>query len=166
MAEEEKKENVPAEVKPEEKKEEAEKEEPKKENGFSRWWKDTKKKVNDSVLEDHIKSAYEDTHHAFGVYAYGEGFFNEEDVYGEIIDGSLVYFGSEAVKPDSVIIDTKDNTAYYAKESTPIEVQSTYETVVYTRQGTKLALDKNVQEVKVIKAGQRYFIYKGSDAKK
>lgn len=117
------------------------------------------------MLESHIASAYQDAHHAFGVYGKGDGIFGGSNVYGEIVSGSLVYFGTDEIKPYSVIIDSKDNKAYYALKSEKIDVVAKYDGTEYTRPGTKIKLDAKVEEVNVVKADKRFFIYKGEEKK-
>jgi hypothetical protein len=160
-----------SEEKKDEKKEtvEAEKVDDKKEekpNAFKKWWSSTKKSVNDSILESKIESAYKEAHHRYDVYTFGSSLFNSSSVYGDIADGSLIYWGEDKIASDSVIVDTKDNKAYYAKDSSTVTVSSTVDKDVYERKGTKIALDANVKEVKVIKANDRYFLYQGKDEKK
>ena len=139
----------------------------KKESGFSKWWKGTKAKMDSDMLESHIQNAYGTAHRTFDVYNFDGGIFNGSSVTGEIVDGFLIYWGSDAIKEFAVVVDRKDNKAYYAGKSEPIDVKATYEETEYTRKGTKTALDPNVQEVKVIKADKRYFLYQGkADEKK
>jgi hypothetical protein len=148
------------------KKEEAKTDE-KKESGFSKWWKGTKAKVDSDMLEGHIQNAYQSAHGSFDVYAFEGGLFNGGSVSGEIVDGALIYWGTDTIKEYSVIIDKKDNKAYYALNSEPVDVKASYEGTEYVRKGTKIALDPNVEEVKVVKADKRYFLYKGKvDSKK
>lgn len=139
----------------------------KKESGFSKWWKGTKAKMDADMLESHIQNSYSAAHRSFDVYNFEGGIFNGSSVSGEIVDGSLLYWGNDAIKEYAVVVDRKDNKAYYAGKSFPIDVKATYEGTEYTRKGTKTALDPNVQEVKVIKADKRYFLYQGkADEKK
>lgn len=146
--------------KKDETKQEGKKEE-KKEGGFKKWWNSTKKSIDDSVLEGNLTNAYNDAHHRFDVYPYGAGLFSTFGVYGEIVDGKLTYLGDSAVEKDSVVVDSKDNKAYYAKEETKTDVAITYQGTDYKRPGYVLTLDPSVEEVKVIKADKRYFLYKG-----
>lgn len=141
---------------------EEEKKPEKKENAFSRFWKKTKQSVNDAVLESKIRSAYEKAHASFEIYAKDELFTNR--VSGEIADGVLTVFGSVDVKPYSVVIaDDKEETAYYAVSTSETTVKSMVEGEEYERAGTAIVLDPNVEEVRVVKAGKRYFIYKGEE---
>ena len=154
--------NKPAEGKAEGEK----KEETKKDSGFSKRWKGTKAKVDADVLENHIQSAYASAHRQFDVYNHDGGLFNGESAVGEIVDGSLIYWGEKAIGEYAVVIDSKDNKAYYTLKSEPIDLQVKYDGTDYTRKGTKTALDANVEEVDVVKAGKRFFLYKGPKAEK
>jgi hypothetical protein len=146
---------------------EAVKDDKKQESGISKWWKGTKAKVNADLLESRIENAYTNAHQSFDVYDYGSALFNGGSVNGEIVDGALLYWGTQAIKEYAVVVDKKDNKAYYALTSEPIDVKANYEGVEYTRKGTKTMLDPKVVEVKVVKADKRYFLYQGkADEKK
>lgn len=134
---------------------------PKQESGFGKWMHETKAKVNASILEGHIENSYRYAHKTYEVYSYGQGLFGGFPVYGEISDGALVYFGSEEIKEYSVILDDKTGKAYYAGKSEKIEVETEYDHQHYSRPGVRVTLDEHVEEVPVIKADQRYFLYKG-----
>jgi hypothetical protein len=139
----------------------------KKESGFSKWWKGTKAKMDSDMLESHIQSAYATSHGTLDVYNYNAGLFNGYSVNGEIVDGSLIYWGKDPIKEFAVVVDRKDNKAYYAGLSEPVEIKVTYEGTEYTRKGLKAKLDENVKEVHVVKADKRYFLYQGkTDEKK
>jgi len=146
----------------EEKKEVEEKSVEKKEG----WWARQKKKMADNNLESSIRRAYEQAHHRFDAYPYDGGLFSTVELYGDIEEGALVCFGEKEIKPFSVIIDKKDNKAYYAGTSSKVTVKSTFESTEYERPGTRVELDPNVDEVLVIKADKRYFIYKGAEEEK
>jgi hypothetical protein len=151
------------EVKSEEKKEEA-KDEEKKPSGFSKWWKGTKDSINSNILEDHIKNAYREAHHEVRVFNYGEtSIFAGMSEYGAVKDNIFTYFGTDELKPYSVIVDSLDNKAYYVLKSEKTTVKAVYDGQEYTRDGTKVTLDDKVEEVKVVKADKRYFLYKGDE---
>ena len=144
----------------EETKTEAGEEAPKKDNAFKRFWNKTKKSVSDAVLESKIRSAYEKAHKSYTAYTKNELL----PVYlsGEIENGVLTVFGYQDIKPYAVIIANDDgDKAYYVTGTEKTSVSSIVEGVTYERTGTVIALDENVEEVNVVKAGKRYFIYKG-----
>ena len=144
----------------EETKTEAGEEAPKKDNAFKRFWNKTKKSVSDAVLESKIRSAYEKAHKSYTAYAKNE--LLPMYLAGEINDGILTVFGYQDVKPYSVIIaNDEGDKAYYVVGTEKTSVSSTVEGVTYERPGTVITLDENVEEVNVVKAGKRYFIYKG-----
>ena len=157
MNEKEKKEAIDAEVV--EEGESTEKKE-KKENGFSKFFNKAKSSINSSILESKIESAYNTANIAFTIY-------EKDSTFGQACHGSylndnqLVVFGEKEIKKYSVIISSKDNKAYYVLSTEEGKVTSVVEGVEYERKGTIINLDSNVEEVNVIKAGKRYFIYKG-----
>ena len=139
-------------------------EEKKEEGKFGKWWKGVKKSASDAMLEAHIESACNKANHSYSIYLFGKGVFgSSKTVYGDIKDGTLIAFGKidEDIKPFSIVIDSKDNKAYNLVSIEKTETITNYEGTDYTRPGMKISLDSNVEEVKVIKAGDRYFLYKG-----
>jgi hypothetical protein len=156
MNDQEKKEAIDAEVV-----EEGEKKE-KKENGFSKFFNKAKASVNNAILEGKIENAYNDKNLPFTIYS-------KDSTLGLSVHGNylnddkteMIIFGEKEVKKNSVVINTKDNSAYYVVDTKEGKVTSTVEGVEYERKGTVICLNKDVEEVNVIKAGKRYFIYKG-----
>ena len=74
----------------------------KKDNAFKRFWNKTKQSVNDAVLENKIRSAYEKAHKSYTIYTKNE--LIPTNVCGEVTDGILTVFGEEEVKPYAVVI--------------------------------------------------------------
>ena len=136
--------------------------EEKKENAFKRFWNKTKQSVNEAVLESKIRSAYEKAHKSYTVYTKNE--LLPKNYAGEIKDGVLTVFGEEQIKPYAVVIaNDEEEKAFYAVSTEATAVTVAVEGVNYERPATAVTLDENVEEVNVVKAGKRYFIYKGSD---
>ena len=133
----------------------------KKDNAFKRFWQKTKQSVNDAVLESKIRSAYEKAHKSYTVYTKNE--LLPKSLSGEITDGILTVFGEEEIKPYAVVIEDEGDKAYYAVATEATTITAAVEGVSYERPGTAVTLDENVEEVNVVKAGKRYFIYKGPD---
>ena len=157
MNEKEKKEAIDAEVV--EDGEKSEKKE-KKENGFSKFFNKAKASVNNAVLESKIESSYNNANIAFTCYEKDTTF--GQSLHGNFInDSQLLVFGEKEIKKYSVIINSKDNKAYYVTSTEEGKVTSIVVGVEFERKGTIINLDSNVEEVNVIKAGKRYFIYKG-----
>ncbi len=74
---------------------------------------------------------------------------------------TLDLFTKQEIKPFSVVISKKDKKAYYVTSISKLEIKIQVEGVEYTRQGTRVILKDDLEEVDVIKADGRYFIYKG-----
>lgn len=140
---------------------EAETEVKENDNAFKRFWKKTKQSVNDAVLENKIESNYNKEHKAFTLYMYNETF--SKSIHGEIMNDTLVFFGEIPVKPYSVVVNDITKEAYYVIDCHTTTVKSIVDAVEYERVGTILTIDKNVCEVKVIKAGKKYYLYKGNE---
>jgi len=132
--------------------------EEKKGNIFSNTFNKAKKKVGDSMLEMNIASSFEKNNKQFTIYVKDE--LLSHTVYGYAEKNSVIYFGKEHYPFGSVIID-EDDIAYYLEESDDTTVTAVVDGVEYERPGVKVDVNKKVEEVKVVKAGKRYFIYKG-----
>jgi hypothetical protein len=132
----------------------------KKENGFKKFFGKVKKGVNDSMLEAKKENNYASEHSEFKAYTKDSLF--PRKLSGEIVDGSLICFGNVEFPKGSVIIDENDK-AYYVVSVEKTTVTSKVDDVTYDCEGSKIALDENVEEVNVIKADSRYFIFKGED---
>lgn len=141
------------------------KESQKKESSFKKFFEKAKKTINSSILEDKIKSAYRTSHEEFDYYSFGDNsLFNCTSVYGELKDNVLTYFGDAEIPPFSVVLNVKSEKAYYAtNEVNPITLQVEVDGKTYERAGKTIRLDPNVEEVKVIKAENHYYLYKGNE---
>lgn len=133
------------------------------EGGFGSFWNKAKNSIGTGILEERLKNAYRQQHTEFDYYSYGENsFFNSSSVYGELDGDTLTYFGSVVLPLHTIVVNTKTNKAYSVEEkATSTEVSVNLNDEIYTRPGMKLNLDPNVTEVKVVKADDRYFLYKG-----
>lgn len=132
----------------------------KKENGFKKFFGKVKKSVNDSMLEAKKENNYANEHSSFKAYEKDSLF--PRKLAGEIVDGVLICFGKVEFKKGSVIIDENDK-AYYVVSISETTVTSKVDDVTYECEGSKITLDENVEEVNVIRADARYFIYKGEE---
>lgn len=158
-------EKIEVEVVEEEKQENAEQEEkqeePKKENKFKAFFKGVKKNIDDSVLEGKIVNTYNKPKDDLTVYAYGSSF--GKSYAGNIEDLTTTIIGEEEIKEFSVLVHDKTETAYYVTKTEATTVKVTVDEVEYERPGTKIYLTADVTEVKVIKAGKKYYLYKGNE---
>lgn len=158
-------ENKVVEVEAEEKKAEEKKEEPKKESSFKKFFKNAKAAFDSNVLEDKINATFRSNHTEFDYYAYGDNsLFAGDRVYGTLDGNYLSYLGDDLVPEHSVVINSKDQKAYYATgEVTDASFEIEVDGNKYERKGKKILLNPEVKEVKVIKADKRYFLYEGED---
>ena len=140
-------------------KEKKETTEEEKKGGFSGWWNKTKSNISNNILESNIESKFNKENKAFLNYNKNEVFSNT--YYGRIIDDSLLIYGKRNLKSNSVIVDKATNKAYYVISNVETKTKVIYEGVEYERDATLVKLDSNVEEVNVIKAGDKYYIYKG-----
>jgi len=138
---------------------EAPKEEAKPKESF---WARAKNSLSKAVLEDKLNAAYRNAHAEYSYYTYGnDSVFGGSTVYGTLSDNVLTYLSDAKIPVGSIIIDEKTEKAYLvASERSDAEVTIPLEGQEYTRKGSSIKLDPEVTEVKVIKAGKRYFLYK------
>jgi len=131
-----------------------------KKGGFSGWWNKTKANVNSSILESKLESTFNKGNVEFVNYNKGEMFSNS--YYGYYKNGTTVtIYGKKLLKTNSVLIDKKNNKAFYVVSVVDSKVEVKYEGQIYERDASDILLDPNVTEVNVIKAGDRFFLYKG-----
>lgn len=134
----------------------------KKENGFTKFFNKAKSSVNNALLENKIESTFNSQNNSYSIYAKNETFGSSvHGVYTSTDKNQLLIFGVKEIQPYSVVIDSQDDMAYYVKGTSEGTVHVIVDGVEYERKGTIIDLDKDVEEVNVIKAGKRYFIYKG-----
>lgn len=134
----------------------------KKENGFTKFFNKAKASVNSALLENKIESTFNGQNNTFSIYSKNETFGSSvHGAYTSEAKEQILIFGTREIKPYSVIIDSSDETAYYVTATSEGSVHVVVDGVEYERKGTLIDLDKNVEEVDVVKAGKRYFIYKG-----
>ncbi len=133
--------------------------EEKKPNAFSKFWNKTKQAVNDSMLEAKIESEFRKTNDEFVIYEYEK--LLAKTTAGYLDGNACVLFGKITVPSDSVIIHSETDTAYYVISTEETTVDVTVDDTKYTRDATRVLLNPDVVEVKVIKANNKYFIYNG-----
>lgn len=131
--------------------------------GFASFFNKAKASINEGLLEERLRTAYRQGHTEFDYYAYGDNsFFNSSSVYGELSDNTLTYFGTTTLPKYAIVVDTETDKAYAVmNDPEKVEVTCELDGKEYKRPGMKIVLDPEVTEVKVIKADNRYFLYKG-----
>lgn len=146
-----------------EKKEATEEAEEKKPNAFSKFWNKTKQAVNDSMLESKIENEFRKANDEFVIYEYEKLLSKSSAGYFDNNDGedAAVLFGKLEIPSNSVILHKEKDTAYYALSTEEVEVEIELDGTKYKRPATRVHLNPNVVEVKVIKANNKYYIYNG-----
>ncbi len=134
-------------------------EEEKKPNAFSKFWNKTKQAVNDSLLESKIENEFRKKNDEFIIYEYEK--LLPKSTAGYLEDKAVVLFGKIEVPSDSVIVHKEKDTAYYVISTEETTVTVKVEDEEYTRDATRVLLNPDVVEVKVIKANNKYYIYNG-----
>ena len=135
------------------------KDEEKKPNTFSKLWNKTKQAVNDSMLESKIENEFRKANDEFVIYEYEK--LLSKTASGYLDNESVVLFGKLTIPSDSVIVHKETDSAYYVTSTEEVTVSVTVEGEKYTRDATRVLLNPDVVEVKVIKAGSKYYIYNG-----
>ena len=138
--------------------EQDDKKEEKKENAFSKFWKKTKQKVGDSVLEMKIESKFRTDNKLFNIY--GKGELISLTVYGILEDNKVKAYGKVETEINNVLVDDETKIAYYIDSLEESTVDVVLDGVSYNRPATIINLDSDVKEVEVIKAGKKYYLQK------
>ena len=136
-----------------------EKTEPKKENAFKKFWNKTKASVNTAMLDSKIEMKFKEDNLTFTLYEKDEMF--STGLNGLYLGEDIVVLGKKEIPAYSVIAEDDTDKAYYVLETKEDKVEVTIDDVKYTRDATLIKVDKNVEEVNVIKAGKKYYRYKG-----
>ena len=156
----EEKEVIDAEVVEEEKKEEPKKEE-KKQSGWSKFWAGAKKSLDDSLLESRLQTEWNDKKGSFTVYSANNSIFGGKTFRGTLEGNSLVYYvnkDEKGVELNTVLVEDETKKAFYVVKCEKQAVIIHYEDKDYEREGYRLELNPDVKEVKVIKAGDKYYL--------
>ena len=118
-----------------------------------------KNKISDIVLENKIESSYKQNNTTFTLYIKDN--ILSTTLSGRINNNELIVYGDHKIPKYSVIVNECNKKAYYVLNTSTTEIKTNYNSTYYIRKGTKILLDENVEEANVIKAGKKYFIYKG-----
>lgn len=135
------------------------KKEEKKENAFTTFWKKTKQNIDNSILESKIENTFNEQNTEYTIYQKQE--LLSTTVYGYLDNDRIIVFGERSPKEYSVIIDQKTDKVYYISNISKGTVNVEVDGVNYERPATIFATDDEVVEVNVIKAGKKYYLYKG-----
>ena len=134
--------------------------EKKESNGFSGWWNKTKNNINSSILEKNIESTFNKGNIPFINYNFKEVFSNT--YYGYYKDDTTItIYCEKKFNSNGILIDKKKDKAFYIVSTESTTVKVIFEGQEYERAATNVILDPNVEEINVIKAGDKYYKYKG-----
>lgn len=125
---------------------------------FSLIIQNVKNKFDDLLLESKIEQEFKNSNTKFSLYT-KENIF-PIFLYGKIDNNEIIVYGDYNIRKNSVIINECNKKAYYVINISQVEIKTKYNNSIYIRKGTKILLDDNVEEINVIKAGKKYYIYK------
>lgn len=134
-------------------------EELKNENSFKKFWKKTKDGFNNMMLDNKIEMAFNNQNTEYTIYQKDE--LISTTVYGYLDGDKIIVFGDKNPKLYSIIADQSTNKLYYIKGLAKTTVDVVVDGVNYNRLGTIFETEDEVVEVNVIKAGKKYYLYKG-----
>ncbi len=135
----------------------------KKDNAIQKFWKKTKKNLNESLMDIKIENIYKKNHDEFVIYK--KDALLSQTVYGEMNNLVLVIYGKHNLDLYSVVLD-KNKTPYYIYKLEEIKICINFDNQAYIKDGMKIYLKNDLEEVDVIKAGNKYYLYKGNFNKK
>lgn len=133
-----------------------------KKNIFKRTYENIKEKINDAILETKIETSFKEKNDLYTLYTKNNSFSTK--LSGYFMEDKIVVYGKHNIPQYSIIISDCGKNVYYITKSEDIQITTNLNGTEYTRIGTKLYLDKNVEELNVIKAGKRYFRSKNNEA--
>lgn len=133
-----------------------------KKNIFKRTYESIKGKINDAILETKIETSFKEKNDLYTLYTKNNSFSTK--LSGYFIEDKLVVYGKHNIPKYSIIISDCGKNVYYVTKCEDIQIVTKYNGTEYNRIGTKLYLDKNVEELDVVKAGKRYFRNKNNEA--
>ncbi len=117
-----------------------------------------KDKINNIILENKIEQEFKNNNTKFSLYTKDN--IIPIVLYGKINNNEILVYGDCIIEQNSIIVNECNKKAYYAISSSKQEIQTTHNSNIYIRKGTKILLDENVKEVKVIKAKNKYYLLK------
>ena len=134
-----------------------------KSNSIKDWFNKTIKDINDSIQESEIENSYDANHDQFEIFQYETSILESPKVVYGSFDSSrsvLTYYWNVEYSLYSIVINEKTNETFYiVKYLDDTSVETTYKETKYIRPAKVVLLSKEVREVKVIKAKNKYYIY-------
>jgi hypothetical protein len=133
----------------------------KKESVISKWLSGVKKDLSVARRESEIEREWCKKADKFRVYAYCDLLFKGVD--GIKNGDTLTVYGDVDIKEWSVVLNALSNEAYYCTAVNKGKITVNYDGKRVTRPATILTLDDKVKQVKVIRALDKYYEYKGKE---
>ena len=133
----------------------------KKEGVLSKWLSGVKKDLSDARRESEIEREWCKKADKFRVYAYCD--LLSKGVEGVKNGDTLTVYGDVDIKEWSVVLNALSNEAYYCTAVNKGKITVNYDGKRVTRPATILTLDDKVKQVKVIRALDKYYEYKGKE---
>ncbi len=133
----------------------------KKEGAFSKWWSGVKKNISDAQYESALEREWSKKANTYRVYGYSDLLF--KTVEGVRDGETLTVYGDKEIKDWSVVVSVKSGKAYYCAAVKKGKLTVDYDGKRETRPATVITLDDKVKQVKVIRAGDKYYEYKGNE---
>lgn len=137
--------------------------EEKKDNSFKKFWNKTKKGFNDLIQDSKIENTFNNQNTEYTIYQKDE--LLSTTVFGYLDTDKIIIYGNKEFQINSVIVDENSKKPYYIKKISNTTIDIKIDDTIYTKPGTILETDEQVIEVKVIKAGKKYYLYKENNEK-
>lgn len=134
-----------------------------KDNSFKRFWNKTKKGFNDLIQDSKIENTFNNQNTEYTIYQKDE--LLSTTVFGYLDTDKIIIYGDKNFQINSVIVDENSKKPYYIKKTTNTTIDIKIDDTIYRKPGTILETDEQVIEVKVIKAGKKYYLYKENNEK-
>ena len=117
-----------------------------------------KSKFDSMLLENKIEQEFRNNNTKFSLYI--ENSIFPIVLYGKYENNVLTVYGDYKIKKGNIIVNECNKNIYSVESSSNVELNTKYNSNIYIRKGTKILLDDNVEEVKVIKVKNKYYLIK------
>ena len=136
-----------------------EKEKKKEDNAFSRFFKNTKKKLDDAALESKLERNFERDHQKFVVHTGATLLQATETVLygGKCEDGRYLVWGDQSIAKDGLWEDPKTKEVRHITSITPSSIEVFLEGIAYQRPAQVIQLGDLAEKIEVVKVGDSYY---------
>lgn len=128
-------------------------------NMINKIYDSTKQRIEKIILENKIESKFKNESSSYSLYIKDSMFVFK--LYGYLLNDRIIIYGKHNIPNYSIIVNDNTQDTYCITSSKDYVIKITLDNEEYTRSGILLNYTKDLEEVKVIKVGKKYYKYKG-----